>query len=52
MLQVLVFLLGRMQARSFDPREVWEGIEWAHHAAERAAADSPQPDVRKTESSA
>jgi paraquat-inducible protein A len=35
-LWVLVFLLAGMQA-SFDPREVWERIEWADDAARHAA---------------
>jgi paraquat-inducible protein A len=36
-LWVLVFLLAGMQA-SFDPREVWERIEWAQARAPRATA--------------
>lgn len=36
-LWVLVFLLAGMQA-SFDPREVWERIEWAEDSARRATA--------------
>ena len=36
-LWVLVFVLAGMQA-SFDPREVWERIEWAESAARHAAA--------------
>jgi len=36
-LWVLVFLLAGMQA-SFDPREVWERIEWAEAGARRDAA--------------
>ena len=36
-LWVLVFLLAGMQA-SFDPREVWERIEWAEDGARRDAA--------------
>jgi paraquat-inducible protein A len=35
-LWVLVFVLAGMQA-SFDPREVWDRIEWAEDAARRAA---------------
>jgi paraquat-inducible protein A len=35
-LWVLVFVLAGMQA-SFDPREVWERIEWAESAARHAA---------------
>jgi paraquat-inducible protein A len=34
-LGVLIFLLAGMQA-SFDPREVWESIEWADAGARRA----------------
>jgi paraquat-inducible protein A len=37
-LWVLVFLLAGMQA-SFDPREVWERIEWAEDAARPVNAD-------------
>jgi paraquat-inducible protein A len=36
-LWVLVFLLAGMQA-SFDPRELWERIEWAEAGARREAA--------------
>ncbi|MFZ0887435.1 MAG: paraquat-inducible protein A [Candidatus Binataceae bacterium] len=36
-LWVLVFLLAAIQA-SFDPREVWERIEWAEAGARRATA--------------
>jgi paraquat-inducible protein A len=36
-LWVLVFLLAGMQA-SFDPRQVWERIEWAEAGARRDAA--------------
>ncbi len=38
-LWVLVFLLAAMAA-SFDPREVWEEIEWADEAQRDAPADS------------
>jgi hypothetical protein len=34
-LGALIFLLAGMQA-SFDPREVWERIEWADARARRA----------------
>jgi len=37
MLGALVFLLAAMQV-SFDPREVWERIEWAETGARRYAA--------------
>ncbi|MGO9266435.1 MAG: paraquat-inducible protein A [Candidatus Binataceae bacterium] len=37
-LWVLVFLLAAIQA-SFDPREVWERIEWADGAARPAVGD-------------
>jgi paraquat-inducible protein A len=37
-LWVLVFILAAIQA-SFDPREVWERIEWAEGAAPPAVAD-------------
>jgi len=37
-LWVLVFLLAGIQA-SFDPREVWQRIEWADGAARRAVTD-------------
>ena len=36
-LGALVFLLAAMQA-SFDPREVWDRIEWAYEVAQRAVA--------------
>jgi paraquat-inducible protein A len=36
-LGALVFLLAAMQA-SFDPREVWDRVEWAEAGARRAAA--------------
>jgi paraquat-inducible protein A len=39
-LGALVFLLAWMQA-SFDPREIWERVEWAEVAAERAGAPGP-----------
>ena len=39
MLGALVFLLAAMQA-SFDPREVWERIEWAAGAQRDAAVAS------------
>jgi len=38
-LGALVFLLAGIQA-SFDPREVWDRIEWAEGARERGAADT------------
>jgi paraquat-inducible protein A len=38
-LWVLVFLLAGIQA-SFDPREVWQRIQWADVGARRAVADS------------
>ena len=41
-LGVLVFLLAAMQA-SFDPREVWERIEWADDGAARARREPPWP---------
>jgi paraquat-inducible protein A len=37
-LGALIFLLAGMQA-SFDPREVWERIEWADAGARRAVGD-------------
>ena len=37
-LGALVFLLAAMQA-SFDPREVWDRIEWADGRAPRRRAD-------------
>ena len=37
-LWVLVFILAAIQA-SFDPRGVWERIEWAEGAAPPAVAD-------------
>jgi paraquat-inducible protein A len=37
-LGVLVFVLAAMQA-SFDPREVWQRIEWAEHAVRPPSAD-------------
>ena len=44
-LWVLVFLLAGMQA-SFDPREIWERIEWADEDARSAcAADRPVEDI-------
>ena len=36
-LGALVFVLAAMQA-SFDPREVWDRVEWAEAGARRAAA--------------
>jgi paraquat-inducible protein A len=36
----LVFVLAAMQA-SFDPREVWERIEWAEGGARPAAESEP-----------
>jgi len=36
-LGALVFLLAAMQA-SFDPRQVWERVEWAEAGARGAAA--------------
>ena len=36
-LGALVFVLAWMQS-SFDPREIWERIEWTEAAARRAAA--------------
>jgi paraquat-inducible protein A len=39
-LWVLVFLLAGIQA-SFDPREVWERIEWADDSARPRAAGGP-----------
>jgi len=36
-LWVLVFLLAAIQA-NFDPREVWESIEWAENGARPAAS--------------
>jgi paraquat-inducible protein A len=36
-LAALVFLLAAIQA-SFDPREIWERIEWAEEAARSARA--------------
>jgi paraquat-inducible protein A len=36
-LGALIFLLAGMQA-SFDPREIWERIEWADAGARRAGA--------------
>jgi paraquat-inducible protein A len=36
----LIFVLAAMQA-NFDPREVWDRIEWARTAA--AAAPAPEP---------
>lgn len=42
-LWVLVFLLAAIQA-NFDPREVWEKIEWAHSGArDLAASDQMAP---------
>jgi paraquat-inducible protein A len=35
-LAVLIFILAAMQA-AFDPREVWERVEWAESGAERSA---------------
>jgi paraquat-inducible protein A len=37
-LWVLVFLLAGIQS-SFDPREVWQRIQWADDEARRAVAD-------------
>jgi len=37
-LAAIVFLLAGMQA-SFDPREVWERIEWAEAGARRTAGE-------------
>jgi len=39
-LGALVFLLAAIQA-SFDPREVWDRIEWAEQTAQRAGASEP-----------
>jgi paraquat-inducible protein A len=36
-LGALIFVFAAMQA-NFDPREVWDRIEWADAAAQRAAA--------------
>ena len=36
-LAALIFILAAIQA-SFDPREVWDSVEWAESGAERAAA--------------
>jgi paraquat-inducible protein A len=36
----LVFLLPAIQA-SFDPREVWERVEWAADREPRAAGTAP-----------
>jgi paraquat-inducible protein A len=38
-LWVLVFILAGMAA-TFDPREVWEKIEWANEAQRDAPGDS------------
>jgi paraquat-inducible protein A len=38
-LAALIFVLAAMQA-AFDPREVWERVEWAEDGARRAARDA------------
>lgn len=44
-LGALVFLLAWMQA-SFDPREIWERVEWAEGAAHRGGASDLAPEAR------
>lgn len=41
---VLIFLLAAIQA-SFDPREVWDRVEWADAEARSAAADGKLAEV-------
>ena len=43
-LGVLIFLLAAIQA-SFDPREVWDRVEWAEAEAGRATADAKVAEV-------
>jgi paraquat-inducible protein A len=43
-LGALVFVLAAMQA-SFDPREVWDRIEWAETAARRTVAGDRMVEV-------
>ena len=43
-LGALIFLLAAMQA-SFDPREVWERVEWAEADARRPAAGQQMAEV-------
>ena len=44
-LGALVFLLAAMQA-NFDPREVWDRIEWARGGARRAGAGERMAEAR------
>jgi len=48
-LWVLVFLLAAMQA-NFDPREVWERIQWAEAGAQRDAAGNRMAEARRESS--
>ena len=43
-LVALVVLLAAMQS-SFDPREVWDRVEWADADARRPAAGNPMAEV-------
>jgi paraquat-inducible protein A len=43
-LGALIVLLAAMQT-TFDPREVWNRVEWADSAARRPTAMKPTPEV-------